>query len=125
MKDRFGVWTEGDGIKPVIMDYYENIFTASNETVDGVEFFSSISPRISHVQNDSLNRSFEMEEVKSALFSMFPDKAFGPDGMNSDFYQHFWDLVGRDVIDFVLNCLNLGSLPAGLNDSNIVLIPKK
>ncbi|XP_019177676.1 PREDICTED: uncharacterized protein LOC109172888 [Ipomoea nil] len=53
------------------------------------------------------------------------DKSPGPDGMNPGFYQAFWDLVGKDVTDFVLNCLSQSSFPLELNDANIVLIPKK
>ncbi|XP_019155928.1 PREDICTED: uncharacterized protein LOC109152735 [Ipomoea nil] len=56
---------------------------------------------------------------------MGKDKSPGPDGMNPGFYQAFWDLVGKDVTDFVLNCLSQSSFPLELNDANIVLIPKK
>ncbi|XP_019195011.1 PREDICTED: uncharacterized protein LOC109188829 [Ipomoea nil] len=56
---------------------------------------------------------------------MFPDKAPGPDGMNPGFYQEYWDIVGGDVSKFIVNCLNSCSLPEGLNDTNVVLIPKK
>ncbi|XP_019163599.1 PREDICTED: uncharacterized protein LOC109159940 [Ipomoea nil] len=65
------------------------------------------------------------EEVRSALFSMGKDKSPGRDGMNPGFYQAFWDVIGKDVSDFVLNCLSEKSFPANLNDANIVLIPKK
>ncbi|XP_031105286.1 uncharacterized protein LOC116010151 [Ipomoea triloba] len=65
------------------------------------------------------------EEVHVALSSMFPDKAPGPNGMNLGFYQHYWEVVGTDVTAFVLQCLNECSFPAGLNDTNVVLIPKK
>ncbi|XP_031095051.1 uncharacterized protein LOC115999336 [Ipomoea triloba] len=71
--------------------------------------------------NELLLRPFECDEVKAALFSMFPDKAPGPDGMNPGFYQHYWDVVGADVSEFVVNCLST----CCLNDTNIVLIPKK
>ncbi|XP_019186508.1 PREDICTED: uncharacterized protein LOC109181212 [Ipomoea nil] len=37
-------------------------------------FFEGIVPRITQAQNESLLRSFELDEVKSALFAMFPDK---------------------------------------------------
>ncbi|XP_031108426.1 uncharacterized protein LOC116012895 [Ipomoea triloba] len=82
-------------------------------------------PPVTHSQNVELLRPFEGEEVKSALFSMFPDKAPGADGMNPGFYQHFWDVVGDDVTTFVLKCLNECSFPECLNDTNVVLIPKK
>ncbi|XP_031120802.1 uncharacterized protein LOC116024038 [Ipomoea triloba] len=66
-----------------------------------------------------------MDEIKTALFSMFPNKDPGPDGMNPGFYQHYWDVVGGDVSAFVIDCLNSCTFPEGLNDTNVVLIPKK
>ncbi|XP_019185049.1 PREDICTED: uncharacterized protein LOC109180018 [Ipomoea nil] len=45
--------------------------------------------------------------------------------MNPDFYQNFWDSVGGDISAFIVKCLNTGSLPPGLNNTDVVLIPKK
>ncbi|XP_019173395.1 PREDICTED: uncharacterized protein LOC109168969 [Ipomoea nil] len=56
---------------------------------------------------------------------MGKDKSPGSDGMNPGFYQAFWDVIGKDVSDFVLKCLSEKSFPSNLNDANIVLIPKK
>ncbi|XP_031106239.1 uncharacterized protein LOC116010884 [Ipomoea triloba] len=88
-------------------------------------FFNTITPLVTNVHNAALTRPFEECEVKDALFSMFPNKAPGPDGMNPCFYQQFWDVVGQDVSLFALNCLHTGQFPDGLCDANVVLIPKK
>ncbi|XP_031106123.1 uncharacterized protein LOC116010749 [Ipomoea triloba] len=39
--------------------------------------------------------------------------------------EHYWTVVGENVSTFVVNCLNSCSFPVGLNDTNVVLIPKK
>ena len=44
--------------------------------------------------------------------------------MSPIFYQNYWDLVGTDVINCVLNVLNVGIFPRGLNETYICLIPK-
>ena len=41
------------------------------------------------------------------------------------FFQHYWKLIGDDVIDYVLAFLNSASLPEHLNHTFITLIPKK
>ena len=55
---------------------------------------------------------------------MHPTKAPGPDGMSPMFYQQYWEIVGPEVIKCVLDSLNTGVLPCGINDTYICLIPK-
>lgn len=43
--------------------------------------------------------------IKKALDSMHPNKAPGEDGMNSAFFQRFWDIVGIDVVGAFLGIL--------------------
>jgi len=56
---------------------------------------------------------------------MAPLKAPGPDGMSHLFYQHYWNLVGDDVCQSVLNFLNNASLPGHLNHTLSPLFPRK
>ena len=68
---------------------------------------------------------FDQGEIKDAIFSMLPDKSPGPDGMNPDLFQSFWDVVVSDVTEFCMKCLNDAHFPPGLNLTSIVLTPKK
>ncbi|XP_031096875.1 uncharacterized protein LOC116001121 [Ipomoea triloba] len=125
LKNAFDVWVEGDDLNAVVLDYFNDIFASNHSSISMDGFAASITPRVTHDQNDSLLRPFEPDEVKAALFSMFRDKVPGPDSMNPGFYQHYWDVVGSDVSSFVIKCLNECTLLEGLNDTNVVLIPKK
>lgn len=58
------------------------------------------------------------------LFEMHPDKAPGPDGMSPAFFQKHWSIVGKNIVEVVKSFLETGELLPGLNDTNIVLIPK-
>lgn len=55
---------------------------------------------------------------------MGPNKSPGPDGFTTGFYQTHWDLVGPSVCQAVMNFLDGGMLPDGINHTTIVLIPK-
>ena len=55
---------------------------------------------------------------------MAPLTAPGPDGMSPIFYKSFWHIVGKDVMEVVLNALNSGIIPESLNTTYIALIPK-
>ncbi|XP_019150532.1 PREDICTED: uncharacterized protein LOC109147325 [Ipomoea nil] len=119
-----GNWVEGDDMHAAIQNYFENIFASNGLSCDD-PLFGVLTPRVTLEQNMMLDRPFETNEVKEALFSMYPDKAPGLDGLNPGFYQQFWEIVGGDVSGFIMNALNSCVFPEGLNDTNIVLIPKK
>lgn len=84
-----------------------------------------IDIRISPDQNASLTESFTADEVKMAIFSMHPDKSPGPDGMNPAFYPRFWDIIGNDITSACINVLTTSSISPGMNDTLVILIPKK
>lgn len=65
------------------------------------------------------------KEFTQVVKSMHLDKASGPDGMNPAFFQHFWNLLGVEVYKCCQKWLVDGSLPAKVNDTTLVLIPKK
>ena len=69
-------------------------------------------------------RDFRIEEVRFALFQIYPSKAPGPDGMTAFFFQKFWQIVGADVTNAVLSCLNFGIILRNINNTHIALIPK-
>lgn len=56
---------------------------------------------------------------------MHPDKSPGPDGINPAFYQRFWNIIGNDIVATCLNVISSNVVPDGLNDTLVVLIPKK
>lgn len=84
----------------------------------------NVTTTISDRLNADLTAPSEWE-VKPALFTMHPEKAPGPDGFTTLFYQNFWDIVKNDLTRMVNELLFDGIMANGLNDANICLIPKK
>ena len=54
------------------------------------------------------------EEVKTALWTMKPFKAPGPDGLHARFFQRTWDTVGEIVIKEVRENFVIGIMPNNL-----------
>ena len=124
MCDKEGIWRENEEeVDGIILDYFKEIYSTSFP----VEFGSSlrvIDRRVSDDMNDSLLKEFRVEEVRRALKQMHLTKSPGPDDTSPIFFQKYWDVVGPQVVDYVLNTLNSGIMPDGLNDTYICLIPK-
>ncbi|XP_056864246.1 uncharacterized protein LOC130511334 [Raphanus sativus] len=74
--------------------------------------------------NQKLLKVPQDEEIREATFAINPEKAPGPDGMTSLFYQRFWATVGKDVCAMVREFFITGELDERINATNICLIPK-
>ena len=119
-----GMWQEKqEDIESTILIYFESIFKTDHPPQFGTSL-GAIDQRVTRDMNESLVAEFKAEEVWRALIQMHPTKAPGPDGMSPMFYQQYWEIVGPEVIKCVLDSLNTGVLPCGINDTYICLIPK-
>lgn len=75
-----------EGIKGLATAYFENLFTSSAPG-EREEAFRFITASVTQGMNANLMREPSEKEIKEALFAINPDKAPGPDGMTSLFYQ--------------------------------------
>lgn len=94
LQDADGNWLDwGHGLPGLITNYFNNLFAASK--AEWQEVVNCVPGTITEVQNEELLRPVVEDEVKTALFQMNPDKASGPDGMTSTFFQKHWRIEVR------------------------------
>jgi hypothetical protein len=70
-------------------------------------------------------RPITQEEVDQAAKSMPPGKAPGPDGFTTDFFQHCWDIVRKEVWEVVEESRTSGQVLPALNATFLTLILKE
>lgn len=74
--------------------------------------------------NAQLLADYMVWEVGATIKQMASLKAPSLNGMPHPFYQNYWQLVGNDVTQSILNFLNTATLLAHLNHTYVTLIPK-
>uniref|UniRef100_A0A803Q8H5 Reverse transcriptase domain-containing protein n=1 Tax=Cannabis sativa TaxID=3483 RepID=A0A803Q8H5_CANSA len=106
--------------------YFDNLFKSQSSDATATNLiFTAIDKSLTLQQISFLDSPFEAGEVKQALFQLSGDKAPGLDGLNPAFYQKNWSVIGPDLTTVVLDILNGNADFSSINDTLIVLIPKK
>eukprot|EP00253_Pinus_taeda_P018786 PITA_18786 len=75
--------------------------------------------------NHQLEAKVTMDEVKTALFAMDPDKAPGPDGFSARFLQSCWHIVGKDLLKMIQKSQACQKIGGSTKSSFLALIPKE
>lgn len=83
---------------------------------------------IPNLINEEINNMLTMlpspSEIYKAVMAMNKNDAPWPDGFGGIFYQTYWDIVKKDVINAVLEFFTKDWLLPNFNCNSIVLIPK-
>ena len=125
MRDEAGTWfDEEEEITECFVSYFETLFGSDNNC-DVTPVIELVKPLVNGTMKDMLAAPFSGDEVKKAIAQMHQNKAPEPDEMNALFYQTFWETIGEDVTRKVLNFLNGVDNIGEVNQTHIVLIPKK
>jgi hypothetical protein len=104
-------------------EFYHQLYSA--EDISGLdEVLDHVPRKVLPEMNEQLDRPFSNEEVKAALFEMYPTKAPGPDGFPAHFFQRNWEVCGEEVTRAVLRVLRGQDSPECINKTFIVPIPK-
>lgn len=82
--------TRDEELMSSITSYYKNLFGPSGENSFCLdETRREDIPQVSDLENELLTSAFSVEEVRVAIFQMKHNKAPGPDGFPTEFYQVF------------------------------------
>ncbi|CAA7014604.1 unnamed protein product [Microthlaspi erraticum] len=119
-----GSWAEtDDSIEKVATEYFQTLFTSSQPS-DFSEALRYVKAQVTPNINQALTQFPSNEEIRQAIKEINPEKAPGPDGMTSLFFQSFWEVTAQDIISMVKDFFTSSSFDKRLNSTNICLIPK-
>ncbi|KAA3475887.1 tyrosine decarboxylase 1-like [Gossypium australe] len=119
-----GDWcSDQETLKSKAVAFFERLYGETPTTL-GIfpkEGFHRIEPS----EISFLEAAVSNEEIKKALFDMAPLKAPGSDGFHAQFFQSQWNILGNDVSQWVKGVFEGNPIEPELNNTLIVLIPKK
>ncbi|KAA3465450.1 reverse transcriptase [Gossypium australe] len=98
---------EDTELQEAAKNYFEKLFS-SEGVADPKRVLEGIDSSISPEMNEVLNSPFTADEIIVALKGMGPLKAPGSDGFPALFFQKYWHIVGKEVLEFCLGVLNDG-----------------
>ncbi|GJT95774.1 putative RNA-directed DNA polymerase, eukaryota, reverse transcriptase zinc-binding domain protein [Tanacetum coccineum] len=76
------------------------------------------------MDRDYLERLVTHEEIKEAVWDCGSSKAPGPDGFSFAFVKKYWDIIKKDLYDFINSFFASCDMPYRANFSFFTLIPK-
>ncbi len=91
-----GTHTSTESILTEITDFYAMLYSCQDsQTEDGIKDFLDSIPSLPKISCDTslLTMSISQEEVAEAVKSLRPGKASGCDGLTSEFYKYFEELL--------------------------------
>ncbi|XP_049378041.1 uncharacterized protein LOC125842768 [Solanum stenotomum] len=112
-----------DNIADAACAHFQNIFTGEDKVINE-DAINCIPRMVSQEHNNTLTAMPNLEDLKEVVFSMNPNSAAGPDGMNGLFFQKCWHIIKHDLLG-VIHAFFCGQMiPKYFSHSCIVLLPK-
>lgn len=105
LKDVNCDWQTWDiNLGQVMVDYFNIVFTT--KACDSGNVLDCIPVLVYEDDSNILLRPYSVEEVRSAMFFMHPDKSLGLEGFNPGLYQQYWDVVGPKSWLLAFGCIS-------------------
>nr|GFB61633.1 RNA-directed DNA polymerase, eukaryota [Tanacetum cinerariifolium] len=80
--------------------------------------------QLSVEQQDDLERTVSIEEIKRSMWDYGINKSPGPDGFTFEFFRRYWKFLKNDISVAVMEFFSSGTFSKGCNSSFIALILK-
>ncbi|XP_058733340.1 uncharacterized protein LOC131604946 [Vicia villosa] len=110
-------------VKEFTFKHFEKFFKEdclSRPELRGINFNS-----LSYEDSSGLEKPFEEDEVKEAIYSCDGNKSPGSDGFSLEFYKRNWSIIKEDFMKCCNDLYHKGTLVKSITSSFLALIPKK
>jgi hypothetical protein len=115
-----------EDIKTAAVKHYKTLFqvTSAPNLTAQVALANRFPTLVTNEEALALESTCTLEEVLAVLKGFKKEKSPGPDGWSVEFYLHFFDILGQELLDVVEDARTRGVINPQLNNTLLVLIPK-
>ncbi|KAK3195383.1 hypothetical protein Dsin_026693 [Dipteronia sinensis] len=106
--DEGWVWRDSKAdMEMIVGQYFSELFSSNFPTQhDMGKVFEEIQLKLDINPARFLDTNFFGEDIRRAIFDMFPTKASRSDSLPAIFFQKYWDPIGPSVVEACLSGLN-------------------
>ena len=125
-KDNNDTVTDQGNIMKEVHNFYKELYSSGNiDTHAQDTMFNIDAPTLSDEARDACEGLLKTEELSSALNQMALNKSPGLDGLTSNFYKHFWPMIGATLTTVYNHAFEHGELSLTQRRGVIALLFKK
>jgi hypothetical protein len=127
-KDDVGLLHSGQqALKAAATNHFKSFYGATeHKNLHDPVYVARLFPRSVTVEDSQhLDSPCTIHEVRDALNSFSKDKSPSPDDWTVEFFLHFFELVGTDLLELVEDSRIRGKVIGALNSTFLTLIPKE
>ncbi len=106
-------------------DFYKELYKAESCDTECTEDLLKDLPQLEEIQKKILDNLITFQELTEAMRELSKGRLPGIDGLPVEFYQQFWDLMGPDLYEAILECIKSNLLPISCRRAVLSLLPKK
>ena len=103
-------------------EFYQELY-ARDPTIN-FSLTNTTDIKVPESLHEVLNRPFNEQDIKDAVFSMKLNKTPGKDGISVDLYRFFWEKLKQSMCEMIEMAFTMESLPKSMSLGILNLIPK-
>jgi hypothetical protein len=112
-------------IEATFPSYFTNVFQAQHQRPPLMPTDISDNPLIQSQDDDHTYSTPDLQEIQAIIKAMSSNASPGADDISAGFYKSSWEWVCLDIMQVVTEFYRTATLPTGLNNTFLTLIPKK
>ena len=109
--------------------FYENLYSSKRQKDTILDFDVFLNdpslPRLSASQKNDCEVEITLDECKESLKTFDKNKSPGTDGITVEFYDKFWHILGKPMVDCFVHAFECGELSSSQKQAIITLLEKQ